>query len=384
MTLLAAQAEEQGRRISDFPCDVSTQSVPNNNTVLTFSDDFKAGWVDPSKWNTWVPWPVIINGELGAYVPNAFEFLPNVGIRIRADRRKILQQDYTTGELASFGKFSHAYGYFEMEARVPKGKGFWPAFWIMPFESGTNGAAEIDVMEILCQDPYTVHTTLHYLGMVSGRNLGLGESSGGSDFSEGFHKFAVSWRPSVLVWLVDGVEKFRIEGNMVPSTPEYIIANLAIGGSWPLPPDATTRFSAYMDIKSVHVYQYKDLKDALISTPPVTFGAAAVTPGVVKPGEGIDIRSSYRTDKPYPSVLARVYVTDFYGKKYLSEMDQTFRDVRPGSVNTVKVRWTVPGDFPAGIYTVAIKLNSGDPKVESFLGCATRFEVSPAGVAYLK
>ena len=181
-----------------------------------------------------------------------------------------------------------------------------------------------------------------------------------------------------------GAWPFRIEGNMVPSAPEYIIANMAVGGRWPVPPDSTTPFPAYMDIKSIRVYQYRDLKDAPVTKPWLAMDATRVTPGVVKPGQSIEIQSSFATGRAYPSVLTRVYVTDFYGKKYLTEIDVPCQDVKPGSPNMVKARWTVPANLPPGLYTIALKFSSDNPKLDSFLGCATRFEVSSTGLTNYK
>ncbi len=142
---------------------------------------------------------------------------------------------------------------------MPKGRGFWPAFWIFPPELNKQGGAEIDVFEILMHQPDVIHTTLHSTDPKTGKAAGIGHEYHGPDTSDGYHTYAVSWRPKDLVWLVDGKEVFRVAGDLVPTAPEYMLLNVAIGGAWPPPPDSSTPFPSYMDIKYVKVYQYKDL-----------------------------------------------------------------------------------------------------------------------------
>ncbi len=90
--------------IDTSPSPVRVQPAPNDNTVLTFEDEFTDGKIDSSRWNKWYPWPVVINRELQAYVLDAFEPLDGGGLRIREDKRPFLDQKYTAGSITTAGK----------------------------------------------------------------------------------------------------------------------------------------------------------------------------------------------------------------------------------------------------------------------------------------
>lgn len=153
------------------------------------------------------------------------------------------------GVITTKFSFAQRYGYFEIEARLPAGKGMWPAFWLMPVDGNWPDAGEIDVMENL-GDPRSVYcTVIAGAGKVS-RKIALD-----FDASSGFHRYGALWRPDVIIWFVDGREVSR-----APTPPAltqrkaYLIANLAVGGSWGGFPDKTTPFPGRYDIRRISVW----------------------------------------------------------------------------------------------------------------------------------
>jgi beta-glucanase (GH16 family) len=82
----------------------------------------------------------------------------------------------------------------------------------------------------------------------------VGSEWTGPNFSAGWHTFAVDWEPGSLTWYVDGVARFHTSNN-VTSTPQYLVANLAVGGGWPGNPDATTPFPSSLQIDYIRVWQ---------------------------------------------------------------------------------------------------------------------------------
>lgn len=221
---------------------------------ITFSDDFDGDSLDRKKWEDAYPGGARThsNNEQQYYAPNGYE-VKNGNLRLRAERRSMGGMPYTSGMVSSFGSFSQTYGLFEIRARFPKGKGMWPAFWLLPATG--KWPPEIDVLEILGHEPGKVYMTTHWRN-AEGKHQGKGFSYTGPDFSADFHTFAVEWKQGECIWYVDGVERARsTEG--VPAEPMYVIANLAVGGDWPGNPDATTPFPGFMDVDYIRVYKRK-------------------------------------------------------------------------------------------------------------------------------
>src|SRR5262249_52751508 len=150
----------------------------------------------------------------------------------------------------TYQKFSQQYGRFEIRCRVPKGKGMWPAFWLLPEPLGWP--PEIDVLETLGHQPSKIYMTHHFLDEQK-KHKSDGGSWVGPDFSAGFHEFAVEWSPEAIGWFVDGVERFRSE-KFIPKTKMYLLVNLAVGGEWPGAPDGKTEFPAAFELDYVRVY----------------------------------------------------------------------------------------------------------------------------------
>jgi beta-glucanase (GH16 family) len=220
---------------------------------LTFQDEFDGGALDLTKWSPNDPWGRERNRELQAYVTNAFEIERGI-LRIKAEKRDASyagkQRSYTSGMMTTYKKFAQQYGRFEIRCRVPKGKGLWPAFWLLPDPLGWP--PEIDVLETLGHEPNKVHMTHHFRDQNRQRKSDGGSWSG-PDFTADFHEFAVEWSPERITWLVDGVERFRSE-KWVPTAKMYMLVNLAVGGDWPGEPNEQTRFPASLEVDWVRVY----------------------------------------------------------------------------------------------------------------------------------
>jgi beta-glucanase (GH16 family) len=222
---------------------------------LTFQDEFDGTQLDTGKWVKRYKWgEAQVNGELQAYVDDAFQVKDGI-LTIVGDERSATYAGqtfpYTSGVLCSV--FQQKFGYFEARLQVPPGQGMWPAFWLLG-KVGSPGVNEIDVHEILGHQPSRAYMTVHW-----GTDYGSGHQSDGSywdgpDFSAGFHTFGLEWNPDSIIWTIDGVERKRHTGAGVPQVEMYVILNLAIGGSWPGPPDATTPFPGRYQIDYVRAY----------------------------------------------------------------------------------------------------------------------------------
>ncbi len=247
---------------------------------LTFSDGFDGKALDLTKWkrsDLWNNGTLSGNRERQCYVPqgvkqsNGLLLLEATKFKIAAADCKGATEDlsYASGMATTAGcnqwetseicgrlrAFSQAYGYFEIRAKLPNGKGLWPAFWLVPMDG--SWPPEIDVMESLGRDPSTIYETYHY-DDASGARQKAGGVYTSKNFSSGFSTFALDWRPGLLIWYVDGKETFRFASPLVTSKKMYLLLNLAVGGYWPGDPDSSTVFPASMDVDYVRVYKRID------------------------------------------------------------------------------------------------------------------------------
>jgi beta-glucanase (GH16 family) len=225
------------------------------NWAQTFGDEFDGASVNRSAWRSDY-FPNGGNGEMQQYVTDNSHnsYMVSNGILQIVGRKESLNgQPYTSGIIHTKGLFEQKYGYFEMRAKVPAGKGYWPAFWLLPDQD--NWVPEVDVMEILCDKPNVDYMTYHYNNS-SGSYTQTQSTYSGTNFSIGWHTFAVDWEPNAMVWYVDGVEQKRVtDSSIIPSMPMYLIANLAIGGNWPGSPDSSTVFPSTLDIDYIRAWQ---------------------------------------------------------------------------------------------------------------------------------
>lgn len=248
--------------------DSRNSSIPNGYT-LVFSDDFNARNINASKWNTSYRWGAnwIINNEAQYYVDrlndanfgvNPFEHDGNK-LAITATRTpdrlrgKARDQRYLSGAMTTFNKFSMKYGYVEMRAKLPKGKGLWPAFWLL-HESNNNRRPEIDVMEMLGDNTRLVYQTYHHYNNGNLRSTPSYQAAG-PDYSSDFHTFGMLWEPGSITWYVDGEQTNRYSSGDVSNESMYLLVNLALGGNWAGNPDGNTQFPARYVIDYVRAYQ---------------------------------------------------------------------------------------------------------------------------------
>jgi LysM repeat protein len=228
--------------------DLQPSGVPGTWRLI-FDDEFEGSALDSSVWNTAFPW-----GSTSTTTPSLIYRPQNVAVadgalQLTARKETALGYPYTSGIVTTYKKFSYQYGFLEIRALVPGGRGLWPAFWSLP----TNGQTtpEIDTMEILGGSPTSAQLHYHY-----GQGVDSGVEARGPDFTDGWHTFAVDWEPDAITWYIDGVQQNTFTKKpAIAAVPMYLIANLQVGG-WPGRPDGTTPFPATYQIDYVRVWQH--------------------------------------------------------------------------------------------------------------------------------
>ena len=116
---------------------------------------------------------------------------------------------YTSHRMNTGNKFSAQYGRIEARIKVPKGDGFWPAFWMMgaDFLTGRpwpyNG--EVDIMEVLGKDTLNSYSTLHAPAYNGAGGYGKEYAApGGADFSADYHVWGAEWDSKGITFTLDG------------------------------------------------------------------------------------------------------------------------------------------------------------------------------------
>jgi beta-glucanase (GH16 family) len=171
--------------------------------------------------------------------------------------------DITSGRITTKNHFAQAYGRFEARIKIPAGDGLWPAFWMLGSDIDRvkwPACGEIDVMEAIGRKPGTVFGTIHGPGYVGAGRGGSRTLSRGA-LADRFHVYGIEWAPSSIRWTLDGRTYFTVRrADLAPGQawpfdhPFYLLLNLAVGGDWPGPPTARTRFPATMLVDWVRVY----------------------------------------------------------------------------------------------------------------------------------
>ena len=210
--------------------------------VQVWGDEFNTpGLPDSTKWNYEIG--KIRNDELQYYTSKRLENarIEDSVLILEARKEKFSGADYTSASVISRGIGDWKYGKIEIRAKVPTGKGTWPALWMLPTNSeyGWPTSGEIDIMEYIGVEPQNLFYTCHFEG-----NNGTGHMSSGSKSSyisnpfNQFIKFTLVWTPDKLEWYANDRKYHQYirtsnDIKLWPFNKEfYLSLNLAYGGSW--------------------------------------------------------------------------------------------------------------------------------------------------------
>lgn len=266
-TATATIITENGTSLKTDTSGYST-SISYPGYSLVWSDEFAGSQVDANSWNFesgngsggWG------NHELEYYTNSPKNvFVSNGNLVIEARKESLNGFNYTSTRMTTQNKKSFTFGRIDIRAKLPVGKGIWPALWMLGSNISTvnwPACGEIDIMELIGKDPNTVHGTLHW-GSSGATHASKGEAytSTSGDFSQKFHVFSLIWVKDSMKFLVDDHLYFTFSKSDVGSAsypfndPQFFIFNVAVGGDWPGSPDASTSFPQRMFVDYVRVYQ---------------------------------------------------------------------------------------------------------------------------------
>ncbi len=177
---------------------------------------------------------------------------------------------YTSARLKTQGLFSFQYGRFEVRAQVPEAQGFWPAAWLLGNNIATvnwPACGEQDVLERVnaANTPDWNEGSIHGTGF-TGSNLGTLYDFSGGQTAAGWHTYGMIWSKGSVAYYIDNPatpyvtyttsNMSGLSGAVWPfdSGGNFIILNLAIGGTWPGSPNSNTPFPSQMLVDYVRIY----------------------------------------------------------------------------------------------------------------------------------
>jgi beta-glucanase (GH16 family) len=269
LCVVAALAGE----ISTAPAAATAPVPVPPGCQLVWSDEFdKPGLPDPNKWDYETGY--VRNGERQYYTRARSENARVEGGSLVIEGRKEQYAipaakpgqkqiaDYTAASLVTKGKAQWMFGRIEVRAKLPQGKGVWPAIWMLGQKFPATrwpACGEIDIMEFVGHTPRLVHANVHY--SKAGKHASKGGKIEAARPFDDFHVYAVEWSAEKMDFFFDKQKYFTFnvtdaaEAGANPfHRPQYLLINLALGGSWGRQIDDSILPQKYL-IDYVRVYQ---------------------------------------------------------------------------------------------------------------------------------
>ena len=240
---------------------------PRPDYKLVWSDEFNyKGLPDPAKWNYDVGGGGWGNNEWQYYTKARPENarVENGHLIIEARKEKWEGRDYTSARLVSKGKGDWQYGKIEVKAKIPGGRGTWPAIWMLgsttPLKWPDDG--EIDIMEHVGYNEGTLHGSVHCKKYYHSIGTQKTATTKVPDIIKAFHVYHVEWDKDSVRIGIDGNNYFRFgnERSGYDAWPfdnkMHLLLNVAVGGNWGGEKGVdTTIWPRKMEIDFVRVYQ---------------------------------------------------------------------------------------------------------------------------------
>ncbi len=244
-----------------------------NNKELVWSDEFDyTGLPDSSKWNY----------DLGDGCPNVCGWGNNEAQYYTADNKNVRVENgvliieahkdslggkaYTSTRIVSRKKGDWTYARIEVRAKLPKGKGTWPAIWMLPTDweyGGWPASGEIDIMEHVGHNPGQVHGTIHTEAYNHIKRTQKEGTIHLPDAQEEFHVYAINWTKNKIDFMVDGNTYHTVKRDKKDDHTGWpfdkrfhLVMNIAVGGFWGgMQGIDDSIFPQKMEIDYVRVYQ---------------------------------------------------------------------------------------------------------------------------------
>jgi beta-glucanase (GH16 family) len=236
-------------------------------TTPVWADEFDyTGLPDKTKWGYDIGGSGWGNNELEYYTDSISNAEVASGVlTITAKKEAKGGRNYTSARLVTKGKGDFLYGRIEVKAKLPAGKGTWPAIWMLPTDWAYGGwpkSGEIDIMEHVGYDPNVVHITAHTEAYYFKINTQKTSTKKTDNATTAFHVYRMDWTPYALRGYIDDqlIFQFANEGKGYTVWPFdkkfHLLLNVAVGGDWGGAQGVDeTIFPAAMQVDYVRVYK---------------------------------------------------------------------------------------------------------------------------------
>jgi len=242
----------------------------NHQWKLVWSDEFNyKGLPDKSKWGYDTGGHGWGNHEREYYTEKRLE---NASVKdgmlsITAIKEPYKNAEYTSARLVSKNKGDWKYGRIEVRAKLPKGRGLWPAIWMLPSDwkyGDWPTSGEIDIMEHVGYERDSIYGTVH----TGAYNHRIGTQKGSrtfrTDLSDTFHNYTLVWTENKMEMYVDDENYFtflnekKTEKEWPFDQRFHLLLNVAVGGDWGGKKGVDDSvFPQQMLVDYVRVYQQK-------------------------------------------------------------------------------------------------------------------------------
>jgi beta-glucanase (GH16 family) len=254
----------------EIPEIIAAEQVVDKNwqfeATPVWQDDFNTGVTpDVTKWNFETGGNGWGNNELQYYTSGVNSSISGGNLVITAKKENLLGRDYTSSRMITKGKGDWLYGRFEVKAKLPKGRGTWPAIWMLSSDNAYGNwpsSGEIDIMEHVGYDANKVHCSIHTSAYNHTRGTQKTTNQIVPDATDAFHIYRIDWTPFAVRGYIDGVSYFEFLNNNTGFTawpfnkPFHLILNVAVGGDWGgVQGVDNTVFPATMQVDYVKVYK---------------------------------------------------------------------------------------------------------------------------------
>ena len=245
---------------------------------------------------------------------------------------------------------------------------------------------EIDIMENT-GDGLTTYMTIHFPNGSQSRSNYVSSVN----LSLGYHTWALEWTPTEMDWFVDGIVRKVYTGSDIPNVPMYMLADLAVGGTWPGSPDGSTPFPSSMDIDYIRAYQFNPKPAGenpnAISLTGLTLAQNGVNVPYLATAKTGDVLTIKSTAAVGPNTLAAggVYEIGICGYSgspcYAFDVQSPLPALAAGSQVSLTDSYTIPSGMADGLYNVYVTVITSGGSNTSQSG--TRFAIQNSPTPYI-